>query len=504
MKKIYQLLLVVLSTQGYAQDGALDTSFGVGGKVITSINNDERANSLVIQGDGKIVVVGYTFSSISGNDVSCVRYNTDGSLDNTFGTNGIATFDIQTGSDDKAMSVDIQSDGKIVLGGFSDDGTDRSGLIMRLNTNGILDASFGSAGKILTNFTTTGVSIRQDEYRVIKIHPLTGNIVAAGTSLIASNNSRMIIARYTSTGLLDNTFATGGKFISLPNTLTSVSYLASIEDLAIQSNGKISIVGKVGGNIGGKFYVGRLNNNGTMDASFSTDGFIHDYEGYMYGMVLNSDNSVFVAGNKVPLLQNNVYYCSVYMDGNGSNINEVTRDFGTAIDVYSFAMEKDNTGKLLVCGYLQNATGQNSFLVGRLLANGTIDATFGNNGFVTTSFTSNDSRAFDLKIQSNGRIVVAGISGGKIALARYMNSAVSSIEFANDKKSFQVYPNPTNTTLNISIKDKNIAGLDYKIIDLYNKTLSTGILNEKGTIEVDNLKSGIYISALNISVKNEL
>ena len=169
MKKIYKLVLVFLSALSYAQDGALDTSFGTGGKVITSINNDERANSLVIQGDGKIVVVGYTFSSLSGNDISCVRYNSAGSIDTTFGINGIATFDIQTGSDDKATSVDIQSDGRIVLCGFSDDGTDRSSLIIRLNTNGTIDTSFGVAGKALTNFTTAGITIRQDEYRAVKI-----------------------------------------------------------------------------------------------------------------------------------------------------------------------------------------------------------------------------------------------------------------------------------------------------------------------------------------------
>ena len=80
--------------------------------------------------------------------------------------------------------------------------------------------------------------------------------------------------------------------------------------------------------------------------------------------------------------------------------------------------DKDNDGKLLVGGYLQDtSTGQNSFLIGRLLANRTRDTSFGNNGFVTTAFTSNDSRAFDLKIQPNGRIVLAGISGGKIAFA---------------------------------------------------------------------------------------
>jgi uncharacterized delta-60 repeat protein len=493
MKKIYKLLLVVLSTQSYSQDGALDTSFGIGGKVITSINNDERANSLVIQGDGKIVVVGYTFSSISGNDVSCVRYNIDGSIDNSFGINGIATFDIQTGSDDKSTSVDIQSDGKLILCGYSDDGTDRSSLIMRLNTNGTIDTSFGTAGKVLTNFTTTGASIRQDEYRVVKIHPLTGNIIAAGTSYTASNNSRMIIARYTPTGLLDNTFATGGKFIDLPETQVLANFLASIEDFAIKSNGKITIVGIEGG----YFYLARLNNNGTMDTSFSGDGFYDNYQGRMYGIELNNDDSIYFTGDIEPLPQTQVY--TGYIDGNGGggSIAATPYNFGTTIDTYSYAIEKDNSGKLLVCGYHRNTTtGVNSFLVGRLLANRTTDATFGTNGFVTTTFTSTDSRAFDLKIQPNGRIVLAGISGGKIALARYINGALSSTEFVNNHKSFQAYPNPTSSILNINTSDTIIAGTEYRIIDLSSRLLCTGILNEQGTISVDNLKSGMYIISI--------
>jgi uncharacterized delta-60 repeat protein len=493
MKKICKLLLVVLSTQIYAQDGALDTSFGTGGKVITSINNDERANSLVIQGDGKIVVVGYTFSSISGNDVSCVRYNTDGSIDNSFGLNGIATFDIQTGSDDKSTSVDIQSDGKLILCGYSDDGTDRSSLIIRLNTDGTIDTSFGTAGKVLTNFTTTGINIRQDEYRVVKIHPLTGNIIAAGTSFSASNNSRMIIARYTPTGLLDNTFATGGKFIDLPETQVLANFLASIEDLAIKSNSKISFVGIEGG----YFYLARLNNNGTMDTSFSGDGFYDNYQGRMYGIELNNDDSIYFTGDLVPLPQTQVYTGYIDGIGGGGSIAATPYNFGTTNDTYSYAIEKDNTGKLLVCGYLRNTTtGVNSFLVGRLLPNRTIDATFGTNGFVTTTFTSNDSRAFDLKIQSNGRIVLAGVSGGKIALARYINGVLSATEFSDNRKSFKVYPNPTSTFLNIYTSDALIAGTEYRIIDSSGRLLCSGSLNKQGTIEVGNLKTGIYVISI--------
>src|SRR5690606_2045412 len=106
-----------------------------------------------------------------------------------------------------------------------------------------LDTSFGNGGIVLTSFSTTGATIRQDEYRVVKIHQLTGNIVAGGTSYSASNNSRAIMARYTTAGALDTSFATNGKYTALPNDQISSSYLFAIEDLAIKPNGKITMVG---------------------------------------------------------------------------------------------------------------------------------------------------------------------------------------------------------------------------------------------------------------------
>ena len=160
MKKAVGLFLLLGCSLLYSQDGTLDMSFGNAGRVITNINNQESANGLVIQPDGKIVVAGYTYSNIYGNDVLCIRYNSDGTLDNTFGNNGIVTFDIQQGSDDKALAIDIQSDGKLVLAGYSDNGSDREALVMRLNTDGTPDTSFGQNGSVLTNFTTNGIPVR--------------------------------------------------------------------------------------------------------------------------------------------------------------------------------------------------------------------------------------------------------------------------------------------------------------------------------------------------------
>jgi len=154
MIKILPFILLFSTFSMFSQGGSLDTSFGTGGKVVTSINSGEdKARGVALQDDGKIVVAGYTYNAVFGYDFACVRYNVDGSLDSTFGTNGKVSYDLQAGSDDKAYSIDIQLDGKIVIVGYSDDGSDRAGAVIRLNSNGTLDNTFNSSGKVFTNFT---------------------------------------------------------------------------------------------------------------------------------------------------------------------------------------------------------------------------------------------------------------------------------------------------------------------------------------------------------------
>ena len=93
---------------GYSQAGSLDSSFGTGGKVITSINSgSDIAYAVGLQSDGKIVVAGMTTNTSTGKDFACLRYNSNGTLDSSFGTNGIVTNDVQIGSDDVAYSLAI-------------------------------------------------------------------------------------------------------------------------------------------------------------------------------------------------------------------------------------------------------------------------------------------------------------------------------------------------------------------------------------------------------------
>jgi uncharacterized delta-60 repeat protein len=157
----------------YNTDGSLDTSFGGTGKVRTDVISYDVATSVAIQTDGKIVVAGY--ASGSNYDFALVRYHTDGSLDTSFGGMGKVTTDF--GSDDFASSVAIQADGKIVATGSSGGLSNNDFALVRYNSDGSLDASFGGTGKITTDFGSRA----EDQARSVTIQA-DGKIVAAGYS----------------------------------------------------------------------------------------------------------------------------------------------------------------------------------------------------------------------------------------------------------------------------------------------------------------------------------
>ena len=132
--------------------GSLDTSFGSGGKVTTRHGTGfayAKAYSVDSQADGKIVVAGYVRTEGSPNNFIVVRYNTDGSLDSTFGTNGEATTPI--GSDSIAHAVAIQADQKIIAIGTAKIGFTNDFAVARYSADGSLDPTFGSGGIVTTS-----------------------------------------------------------------------------------------------------------------------------------------------------------------------------------------------------------------------------------------------------------------------------------------------------------------------------------------------------------------
>ena len=173
--------------------GNLDTSFGgtSDGLVLTSFGGtSETPSAMTIDSYGKILVAGTSTQSSTGKDFAMARYNSNGTLDTSFGTGGLVTTDFG-GNNDVANAITIQSDGKIVLAGYSEDasGNDSFALV-RYNTSGSLDTSFGTGGLVTTGFGdghdhATGVAI-----------DATGGIIVSGTSFLNSTGQTSTHAHF--------------------------------------------------------------------------------------------------------------------------------------------------------------------------------------------------------------------------------------------------------------------------------------------------------------------
>jgi uncharacterized delta-60 repeat protein len=191
----------------YNADGSLDTSFGIGGKVLTAVgDSDDQALCIAVQPDGKIVVGGTSYNSTW--DFALARYNADGTLDTSFSGDGTVITAVDSGFDG-GFSVAIQPDGRIVLGGSSIDsgGTIRRFSIARYTTTGALDTSFSGDGRLLTD---VGASV--DQAYAIALQS-DGRILQAGYSFNGDNNDFSLV-RYTVTGALDPTFSGDGEVIT--------------------------------------------------------------------------------------------------------------------------------------------------------------------------------------------------------------------------------------------------------------------------------------------------
>jgi len=214
--KIYVTVIIlafVVSGTVRAVDGNLDPTFGTDGKVLTDFDHStDIANGVAVQADGKLVVVGTTYinNDFSGEDFAVARYNPDGTLDKTFGAGGKVQTDFP-GLAAVASSVVVQPDGKIVVAGgafplFTFLGDFK---VVRYNSNGSLDTSFGNGGIVTTNFP-------QGSYAFdVALQP-DGKIIAAGTVFVdfnpgESSDTDFALARYNADGTPDTTFGNGGQ-----------------------------------------------------------------------------------------------------------------------------------------------------------------------------------------------------------------------------------------------------------------------------------------------------
>ncbi|HEX3100627.1 MAG TPA: choice-of-anchor D domain-containing protein, partial [Pyrinomonadaceae bacterium] len=273
----------------YNTNGSLDTRFDTDGKATFPVLADsDIASGLAIQPDGKIVVAGTSFNG-SQNVFSAIRLNPNGSLDTTFNLVGVTVFPI-LGSDDVANAVALQTDGKIVMAGYTDNGHDKDFAVVRLNTNGSLDTSFDLDGRV-----STGIQVGDDIATSVAIQG-DGKIVAAGYSRDVGPDSDFAAVRYNTNGSLDTTFDADGRVTA---TIRSPDNFA--RSLAIQPDGKIILAGESDDGTRFDFAVVRLNTDGSLDPSFDTDGKqtidFQNSSDQGYGVAIQRDGRIVVAGD---------------------------------------------------------------------------------------------------------------------------------------------------------------------------------------------------------------
>ena len=269
----------------FKTDGSLDTAFGSGG--IVSIVTRGFVSSLIVQPDGKIIAVGY--QTLGGDKVALVRYNSNGSLDTTFGAGGTVITAIGS-INDRGNDAILQPDGKIlVLGDFNAGGHDEL-FLARYNSNGVLDMGFGAGGKVIMQIGAT-VGARDMTLQV------DGKIIVTGGA-VNIGQVDTYVARHNSDGTLDNAFGTGGKVL-----ISFIPGNDSANSIALQSDGKIVLGGyeDSGASSGIDFALRRFNTDGTLDSTFDGDGSLvlpistgHDE---ITSVAIQSDGKIIGAGN---------------------------------------------------------------------------------------------------------------------------------------------------------------------------------------------------------------
>ena len=353
------------------------------GKVTTDFGSNDDGNSVAVQADSKIL-----FAGSSGDDFALARYNSDGSLDTTFGSNGKLATDF--GGVDYGYSVTVQPDGKILLAGqhFHNDSVYNIDLaVSRYNSDGSLDATFGSNGKLATAVANYG-SISS-----VTAQP-DGKILVASTSEGVS-----AVSRYNSDGSLDTTIGDFG----LQNYGKSVT---------LQPDGQILVTGvsysynryTYTNNI--YFFLARFHSDGSLDIRLTTDFAVDS-------VAVQADGKILVAGSSDGDFALARYNSDGSIDTSFSSDGKLVTDFAGSDD-HGSSVTVQLDGKILVAG-----SSDGDFALARYNSDGLLDTSFSYDGRDTTNFGGSDDSCNNVTMQADGKILVTGSSGGDFAVARY-------------------------------------------------------------------------------------
>jgi uncharacterized delta-60 repeat protein len=524
-----------------------DSSFGSNGKVTTGFSASDVANAVALLPNGKFIVAGNTLSG-SGETVFLVaRFQTNGDLDTTFGTNGSTQIGFgNTNGFNQARALTIQPDGKIIVVGQADNiistniGSADFGVV-RLNADGSLDSTFGTGGNAVV-LQTDGKILVAGEATVTNDLGVVTNMQGVVTNVLVLQ-SRFGVARYLTNGLLDTAFGTEG----LVNFQYGDSGTADIAyGIALQSNGKIIVAGADNGyyftNSTGGFMVARLNTDGSMDTTFGYINGVNDF--YFVGSIQNnarallvfSDDTISLIGSAqlsgqglnyakmtfspggilialarysanfsatnyneeglaaAILPNNNVVIIGQTMQNDAGDIGVVILNsgqngttnvpvLGTTTIENGYAVAVQHDGKAIIVG-----SADYELAVLRLNADGTKDTTFGLGGKVAANF-ADFTGGSAVAILPDGRFIVAGTTiaangTGMFLIARYLTNGVLDTTFGTSGSTKIDFGNAVTNIFNYSLANALAIQPDGKIIVVGNVFVE-GVADDLGVVRLN-------------------
>ena len=485
------LTYMAWSGNAVAQPGTLDQTFGTNGIAAIDFNNEEEdPRFALLQDDGKILVSGQMTNNVE-DDFMVIRVNPDGTPDNTFGTGGLVQIDLSGANlEDKGRGLYVLPNDQImVCGRVENTVTGKLDIhLTRLNADGSLDLSFGTGGTVIHGSPNTdhylGKLLVQSDGKYV----LTGRIDDFGFADLA-------MTRLNTDGNIDFSFGLNGYV--LYDTFGSFDIAANSVLLA---NDEILNVGwAFDPNINDNVRVlTKFQADGTIDASFGTNGLVvvDDLSGEdVYRGLAVKNNSIYAAGYSDVTGDNDMVINKFDMNGTqdmsfGTNGNVFLDHAGNDDDCRELYVDDDD--KIYVAGTVKNSINEEDFALVRLNPDGSPDTDFGAGGWFIQDYMGEDDLE-DMVVQDDGKIVLVGrsdeLNPTQDLLMMRVNTAPSIGITENDLVKVHVFPNPAEETLQIT----GISHLtQISIVDMNGRLLQSQAVVENGSIDISHLKAAAY------------
>lgn len=393
--------------------GALDPTFNpqgpIAGVVSTAVSEGrDLAQAVVVQPDNKIVAAGLAFNGLI-DVIALVRYNNDGSLDSSFGDNGIVLTETSNGNS-YAYSVTLDAENRILItGSAQSEKGNYDFIVARYNTNGSLDKTFGNNGIVLTDFED-----RFDQANKILVQP-DNKILVVGLARPAEGNPALALARFNNDGSLDTSFGQGGKVLTMLDDSTHQAL-----GLGIQDDGKIVISGFIlVKKSQSRIILLRYNNDGSLDNAFGENGVVEtQFEPLSFGtsLVIQPDNKIAIAANIITSGFNYAvpgvvqYNADGTLDTSFGSNGLAVVDIGERTEIHD--IERDSFGNLIIGGFVikESKTNQPEPLTNVLLVSFTPEGKLDKESGVSILSLGQDvtGRSFSMALTPDNKIVIAG------------------------------------------------------------------------------------------------